>query len=526
MTRATAGAVLLLVALLVTGLAGACGDDGDGGGASGGDGPDGDGPAATEGLAGSPAAARFLADYVTPEGRVVRHDEGGDTVSEGQAYALLIAAGTGDEGRFEQVWAWTRDHLQRDDGLFAWRWDGGAVVDDQPAADADLDVVVALATAADRFERPEWRTEARRIADAVMEHETFEVDGRRLLAAGPWAVDPRTVNPSYLARCDYGQLAELTGDDGWDRLGDDALDVVAGLAGDGLPPDWAKVSDGGDVVPVADADGTEGPGRYGLDAARIPVRLASCDEGRDIAAALWDRLRDGEGSAASEHPLGLVGAAAAAVAAGDDDEARRLLADAQDLAEASPTYYGTAWVAFGEALLADDTGLAAAPFRADLASAVVPVQEPTTTAPTTTPTTAPSTTAPPTTSPASTTPTTSPSTPTTDAPTSPTTATTDPSTGTGSGGAADPTTATTDPSAPPTTTAADDPAAGGAGDLSADEPGRVEQLPGRGGPEEPAPAARARRTTGALALTALAVSTTLGAVLGLRERHRLRAAVS
>lgn len=518
MTRATAGAVLLLVALVVTGLTGACGDDGDGpgggsGGSGGGSGPDGDGPAATEGLAGSPAAARFLADYVTPEGRVVRHDEGGDTVSEGQAYALLIAAGTGDEDRFEQVWAWTRDHLQRDDGLFAWRWDGGAVADDQPAADADLDVVVALATAADRFERPEWRTEARRIADAVMEHETFEVDGRRLLAAGPWAVDPRTVNPSYLARCDYGQLAELTGDDGWERLGDDALDVVAGLADDGLPPDWAQVTDGGEVVPVADADGTEGTGRYGLDAARIPVRLAPCDEGRDIAAALWDRLGDGEGADASEHPLGLVGAAAAALAAGDDDEARRFLADAQDLAEASPTYYGTAWVAFGEALLADDTGLAAAPFRAELASAV---QEPTTTAPTTTPsTTAPATTSPPTTSPAPTTPTTSPTTSTTDASTSATTATTDPSTGTGSGGA-------TDPSAPPTPAAADDPAAGRTGDLSADEPGRLQQLPGRGSPDEPAPAARARRTTGALALTALAISTTLGAILGLRERHRLR----
>jgi len=37
------------------------------------------------------AADRFLAAYARPEGRVVRTDQGGDTVSEGQAYGLLLA---------------------------------------------------------------------------------------------------------------------------------------------------------------------------------------------------------------------------------------------------------------------------------------------------------------------------------------------------------------------------------------------------------------------------------------------------
>ncbi|MGZ6674332.1 MAG: glycosyl hydrolase family 8, partial [Solirubrobacteraceae bacterium] len=95
------------------------------------------------------AAQGFLARYVDPDGRVVRRDQGGDTVSEGQAYGMLLAAAIGDRARFDRVWGWTRAHLQRGDGLFAWR-----PGDQQSAADADLDAARALFVAARRFHRP------------------------------------------------------------------------------------------------------------------------------------------------------------------------------------------------------------------------------------------------------------------------------------------------------------------------------------------------------------------------------------
>ena len=38
-------------------------------------------------------AGQFLDEYVEPDGRVVRRDEGGDVVSEGQAYGMLIGGG-------------------------------------------------------------------------------------------------------------------------------------------------------------------------------------------------------------------------------------------------------------------------------------------------------------------------------------------------------------------------------------------------------------------------------------------------
>lgn len=89
------------------------------------------------------AADRFLDRYVDGEGRVVRHDQGGDTVSEGQAYALLLAAALGDRRRFALVWRWTRERLQRPDGLLSFLWRDGKVEDPQAAADADLDAARA-----------------------------------------------------------------------------------------------------------------------------------------------------------------------------------------------------------------------------------------------------------------------------------------------------------------------------------------------------------------------------------------------
>lgn len=43
------------------------------------------------------ASEAFLKRYVDPDGRVVRRDRGGDTVSEGQAYAMLVAVATGTQ---------------------------------------------------------------------------------------------------------------------------------------------------------------------------------------------------------------------------------------------------------------------------------------------------------------------------------------------------------------------------------------------------------------------------------------------
>ena len=98
---------------------------------------------------------------------------------------MLLAAATGDSRRFGQVWRWTASHLRTPDGLLSWHWDGGHVIDAQPASDADLDAARALLVAAERFGVAGYRHEALRIADGVLGAETVDAAGRPTLVAGP-----------------------------------------------------------------------------------------------------------------------------------------------------------------------------------------------------------------------------------------------------------------------------------------------------------------------------------------------------
>jgi endoglucanase len=302
-------------------------------------------------------AAAFLDRFVAPDGRVVRRDQGGDTVSEGQAYAMKLAVAIGDQKTFRRVWSWTRRHLQRSDGLLSWHWAGGRVVDRQPAADADLDAAHALALAARRFGRRGLAVEARRIGRTLRATETVNTPAGGALVAGPWARSEGVVNPSYADPRAFTVLARLGDRASWRRLARASTRMVAAVAGHrSLPPDWARASGGSAVA--SGAPGKPGPPSYSWDAVRVPIRFAgACAAGRRrIAASLWPRLSREPGvlpralggrplNGAQKSSAGLAGAAAAAAAAGKAGRARALLDEASALERGHPTYYGSALVA-------------------------------------------------------------------------------------------------------------------------------------------------------------------------------------
>ena len=109
---------------------------------------------------------------------MIRTDQGGDTVSEGQAYGMLLSVAVDDRARFNAVWGWTRMHLLRPDGLLASRWAAGRVVSTRPATDADLDAADALALASERFGDSSYRQWAARMAHAILNQETALATGR------------------------------------------------------------------------------------------------------------------------------------------------------------------------------------------------------------------------------------------------------------------------------------------------------------------------------------------------------------
>jgi endoglucanase len=312
------------------------------------------------------AARRFLATYVERSGRVVRRDQGGDTVSEGQSYALLLAEVAGDYGTLRRVWGWTAAHLQRSDGLLAGHADATHVIDSQPAADADLVTAWALALT-QGSSAAEYHSQSRRIAAAVLSHEVVWTRGRPVLAAGPWATgSPASLNPSYWALPAFAALNQGPGDGRWAALAASSAADAGALTGDGraLPPDWARL-DGALMSPTSSPNGRPSSVQYGPDAQRLVVWLASsCDPAaRRLAAAWWPKLSGGSSSqalalgtdgsvvAGGPSPLALVAAAAAAQAAGQMFDRNRLLDRAAAVERRYPTYYGAAWVALGRALL-------------------------------------------------------------------------------------------------------------------------------------------------------------------------------
>ena len=330
------------------------------------------------------AGRRFLQTYVARDGRVVRRDPGGDTVSEGQAYGMLIAVALDDEDTFRRIWWWTRTHLQRSDGLLSHRWADGSVADPEPATDADLDTTHALLLAAGRFDNPVLGDDAQQIARGILAKETARVhtaasdaeangeqitpDGALVLVAGPWAhpdgggTQRLIVNPSYFSEPAFSALKAATTNRAWTMLATSSYDLLRALTEDGaLPPDWATADTSGRMRPIGAPNDPKARPLHGLDGARVVVRAAvSCKPAwRQLAASAArtyppaDDLRlrltlDGRPASDENHPLMLVAAAAAAHAAGDTPaSATQLLDEAEQLERRHPSYYGAAWVALG-----------------------------------------------------------------------------------------------------------------------------------------------------------------------------------
>jgi len=318
------------------------------------------------------AGRRFLDRYVTSDGRVQRIDQGGDTVGEGQAYGMLIAAALGDEKRFDAIWDWTKENLRRRDGLISFLWRDGKVQDPEAASDADVDASRALLVAACRFNRPDLRKEALQLSRAVLKVETASTQDGPVLVAGPWATkEPQTVNPSYFSPATFAALQAASGDGEWGSLSASSRSIADKLMQPParLPPDWATL-EAGKPVGTGPPDNPGAAPQFGFDAPRTLVRLAEDPDpaGREIAGRAWpvfdgqdpttlpvEHDLTGKPTGSSLHPVVLVAAAGAADAAGQTAARDRLLGAAEKLDKRSPTYYGGAWVALGRFMLTTDS---------------------------------------------------------------------------------------------------------------------------------------------------------------------------
>lgn len=253
----------------------------------------------------------YTARFINAHGRVSRPLNNDDTVSEGQAYALLIASLLDDRQTFDKVLDWTDAYLSRKgrtgDHLLAWHWEPGrGVTDWNSASDADLDYVLALITASARWHDERYTKKARLVMRDLLDLETALINGRRYLLPGNWRTghNASIINPSYLSPAHFRIFFACTRDPRWNDLIEASYYLIetvskhfAGTAGVGLVPDWLLLTADGSLMRAQGLsdrfswDAIRTPWRLGMDAVWFEENRARryLDGMRDFYTQEWER---------------------------------------------------------------------------------------------------------------------------------------------------------------------------------------------------------------------------------------------
>jgi endoglucanase len=234
----------------------------------------------------APAAAdgadnwsRYKARFIAPDGRLVDDSDDDVSHSEGQGYGLVLAAFNDDPETFARLWAWTAANLEiRGDDLAAWRWrprDTPHVRDKNNATDGDLLIAWGLAEGGKRWRKPEYTTEARRIALSLSAKVVFPTVFGPALRPGVHGFGPEdsadgpVVNLSYWVFPAMGALAGVAPEVDWSGLEHSGLALfdAAKFGPFALPSDWIGLKGG--VAPAAGR-----PPVFGYELIRAPLYLA------------------------------------------------------------------------------------------------------------------------------------------------------------------------------------------------------------------------------------------------------------
>lgn len=244
----------------------------------------------------------YKSRHIDPSGRIVDNGNGGISHSEGQGYAMVLAALADDRATFDRVWAWTQRELYAPGSdLAAWKWDPKSlphVSDPNNATDGDLLIAWGLSVGADRWNDEALRSAGRRIARAVWDETIIDSGFGRVLLPGRSGFDAGdrddgpVVNLSYWVFPAIEAMAALAPEHDWAAVEASGrrLAEIARFGPLRLPTDWVSLA-GPEPTPAAGFDPT-----YGYNAVRIPLYLAmSRRTGREELrpfAGQWNAAED------------------------------------------------------------------------------------------------------------------------------------------------------------------------------------------------------------------------------------------
>lgn len=222
--------------------------------------------------------------FISDDGRVIDHQKGSVSTSEGQAYAMRRALLMRDKETFDKTYNWAKYNLQhKDDKLFGWKW-GQNNIDKQKeikyeiiysnsASDADVEIAVELIFASKIWNQKSYMDDALGILNDVWNKETIEIKGERIISAGTNQnrAENIEINPSYFMIFGFRVLAEADKAHDWHKLVDSSYRLTNYCIEhikSGLPPDVFYINRNTGVI-TFDKDKSD----FSYDAVRVFYRF-------------------------------------------------------------------------------------------------------------------------------------------------------------------------------------------------------------------------------------------------------------
>ncbi len=223
----------------------------------------------------------YASAFIDNQGRVIDHQGGDRTTSEGQSYGLFFALVADDRDRFDRLLHWTADNLAQGDlgsHLPGWLWGRSPagewkLLDRNTAADGDIWIAYTLCEAGRVWHEPAYDILGHQMLALIAAREVAELPGfGPVLLPGVSGFHPKTdswlLNPSYLPLPIFSRLAALDPAGPWQAIAEHVPSLLEKSARHGFAMDWVSYSPKGGFQPASLPDG-KAPPQGSYDAIRV-----------------------------------------------------------------------------------------------------------------------------------------------------------------------------------------------------------------------------------------------------------------
>lgn len=244
-----------------------------------------------------PAYNLWKTNFVKDDGggrlKVIRPENGNDTVSEGIAYGMLIAVNMNDQPLFDGLYAYWKSKKAAGSssaGLMTWcipAGGGSCTASGGSATDADEDAAFALLQAG-KLWGGSYAADGTALVKDI--YASADINKTTKLPAGGSQFGDK-YNPSYFAPAYYRAFATVDSGNDWPGVINAVYDAIANISGtNGLVPAWCA-ADGSKQCAKASQNNDANDVLYQYDSHRTPMRIGLdyCWNGEAKARAYVDK---------------------------------------------------------------------------------------------------------------------------------------------------------------------------------------------------------------------------------------------